>query len=185
MWGFFFFFSKRIQHLYQVGSGFWWYHAIILPFICWLLHWFSHSYLDYMGFQDFHHCLKCRKTVEMHENDHGRDWDTGISLLQILAFVWRVTVYCYQPYYQSTRGTGSFFHEGMSEWMDGYRIYTLHCWSVTLFLSFQDLILPTPTSPMSECVLFIWLPRKRFNKQPRWGFRLRDAGGGLPCVCFW
>jgi len=35
---------------------------------------------------------------DIYENDQGRDWDTGISLLKILAFVWKVTVYCFQPH---------------------------------------------------------------------------------------
>ena len=37
-------------------------------------------------------------------------------------------------------GYQDFFHEGMNqmdEWMDGYRMYTLHCWSVDLVSKFS------------------------------------------------
>lgn len=156
---------KCTKHLYQFGSGFWWYHAIILPFICWLLDSFSHSYLDYMGYQDFHHCLKCRKTVEMHENDRGRDWDTGISLLKILAFVWRVTVYCYQPHLLPEHTWDWVLLPWRNEsngWMDGW----MECDLVSKFSG------PHTSHSYFPNVRFvyIWLPRKRFNKQPRRGF---------------
>lgn len=101
----------------QFGSGFWWYNAIILPFICWLLDSFSHWYLDYMGYQDFHHWLKCRKTVEMRENDQGRDWDTGISLLKILC----LEGYCILlPAPPTTRAHVGLGPSSMKEWVNGW-----------------------------------------------------------------
>ena len=102
---------------YQFGSGFWWYHEIILPFICWLLDSFSHWYLDYMGYQDFYHCLKCRKTVEIYENDHGRDCGTAISLLKIIAFVWRVSNCILLPAPPTTRAHVGLGPSSMKEWV--------------------------------------------------------------------
>lgn len=131
--------------------------------------------------------LKCRKAVEMHENDQGRDCKDPCLCLE---------GYCILlPAPASTRAhmdlshypDGSLFHEGINQWMNGWMDtkfihFIVGVWPV--FYRFTTSYLPIPTSPMSK-FLPLFGCRGKDSTSSQGGVSFRDAGGGLPCVWFW